>query len=183
MTDDKAGSKSMKDKIYKVENEKSLPANALIENLRFKGSGWYTTTWNKIHKSAREGLVDAGYFVLSDLEGTSESILMEINGVGFETANRLLKAAKKASVTYRGVGFPWEINNISVIVPNDYVEYVDGIGILEARKIVEHYLTNNFFPSIAETALSLRRQTLQTKKDALQDDLDRIDEQLKKLEA
>lgn len=165
---------------------KTVPMDAPIKDLRWKASGYgyygYNPSYRGLKKKTIDALDEAQIFLVSDLEGLGAEDLEVFPGIGSSTSENLLKAAKLASVHYRGSGFPWEVNKISVFVPTGYVDYVKSIGSVDARKAIEHFIVNDFFPSIKDTVLRVRKEKLESQQATLDAKLAAVKEELAELE-
>ena len=173
--------------LIKVDDLKTVPMDALIADLRFKGGAThgyygYSPSFSGLSKTALEGLADADIVLVSDLQGQSQTTLVAFRGVGPETAKKLIKAAKKASVRYRGVGFPYEVE-IAVYVPDRAVEYLRDLGSKDSKELIAEHISAVFFESIEENVITAKRSKLQKQIDQRQDQISVLKGELKGLEA
>lgn len=171
-----------KPEIIKVDDAKTIPAKHPIVNLRFKSSGWYTVAYIKLHSNAIAGLKAAGIVLVSDLKDHSESTLKKIKGVGDSTAKKLIMAAKKASVKYRGIGFPYEVE-VAVFVPDGAVEYVRELGSEASETMIADYISGVFFESIEENVKTAKKSRIQAELDKSLASVRTLKQAMKELEA
>ncbi len=152
--------------LIKVEDAKVVPSDCPIADLRFKGGYYYGHAWSKLHSNAIEGLKAAGIVLVSHLKGQSHATLVKLKGVGTETATRLLNAAKKASVNYRGDGFPYDFL-VKIEAPNEALEYLRDIGAKEIQALISTHVESVFFTSIEENVRGARMAKVQVEIDAI----------------
>ena len=152
----------------------TVPADADLSCLRFKGRWDYD--YRPIPSKAIRALRERGIKVVSDLDDMSEEDLTKIPGVGSATAEKLLHAAKKADVNYRGIGFPWEVK-VKVRVPKAYIESVRKAGEKEVSEVLaEMFNAEDFFENLSEHLKAAKKAEIQRR-------IEELNEQLRELDA
>lgn len=153
------------------KDSEGVPADAPIGDLRFKTNGGWRGHENyngKVSGGGLDALEEHGVEVVSDLEGWSESELVELDGIGEKTARRLIDAADRADVEYRGDGYPWDVT-VEVEVPTEIAPTIADRPEGEISQAAnEFFQRNGFFEQIEEMAIAAQVRELEERKQGIE---------------